>query len=505
MKSTSLLMKNTLFLAISNILMRMFALLFQAYLAAKIGAIQLGIFGIISSVGMVFATIAISGVRFGVTRLVAEELGKNNKYPKSLMNCAFGYAALFGIVSGVGLYFLSGVISNGYIGDTQAAFPLKVMAFSMPLIALSASIEGYFTAKQKVLRLIITQLAAQMVRIGFVAVLFYFYLDKGAYPADILAAGSAIGEAGFAAGMFVLYFCESVGKKESIKNKRYLPSLGKIALPLAVSAYMRTGLSSMGQVIIPAGLKKSGMENNGAFSVYGVITQMAMPVIMFPAALLCALGDVLIPHLTQAQVKNRTIGISYIVNRALRIGMIFSVGIMGIMLFYADSLGEGLYKNSEAGLYIRVFAPLIPIIYIDAVTDGCLKGLGQQLHSMIYNILEGIINVALLFFLLPQIAMMGYIIVMYIKEIFNMLLSIRRLSKVTTVDMPLITGIWIMMGAFLAWLMSAIMNISALPLQIGTYCIFYLAFIYASSSITRDDVRWVIKILTKDVCSGKIK
>ena len=78
------------------------------------------------------------------------------------------------------------------------------------------------------------------------------------------------------------------------------------------------------------------MGSASAFSTYGVISQMSMPVIMFPAALLGALGEVLVPRLTEAQVKGKKIGISYIVNRALRLGVIFSFGVAGAMLFYSQ-------------------------------------------------------------------------------------------------------------------------------------------------------------------------
>ena len=409
MKSASTMMKNTLLLAVSSIIMRFCALCFQAYLAASIGPKQLGIFGIITSVGTVFATISISGVRFSVTRLAAEEVSRGNEYPRSFMCCAFKYAAFCGVGAGMGLYILSGIISKSYVGDIEAIMPLRVIALSMPAISLGSCIEGYFTAKQKIFRLIITQMVSQLVRIGFVCVAFGKFLGRGAYPADILASGTAIGEITFACVMFLLYFIERYKKNEVNSSGGYFPRLIKTAAPLAVSAYMRTGLSSLGQVIIPSGLKKAGMGSTGAFTAYGVIAQMAMPVVMFPAALLGALSDVLVPRLTDAQVRNKTIGISYIVNRALRIGMMFSFGIMGIMLFFSGDLGAAIYKNSEAGTYIKIFAPLVPVIYIDYVTDGCLKGLGQQVHSMIYNVLEGIINVVLLFLLLPKMALAGYV------------------------------------------------------------------------------------------------
>lgn len=487
------MMKNTLLLASSSIFLRFCALCFQAYLASTIGAEQLGVFGIITSVGAVFATISISGVRFAATRLVAEEISKGNEYPAELMRCGFRYSAVCGLCAGGGLYLLSEIISKSYVGDLNAALPLRIMALSMPAISLGSCVEGYFTAKQKIFRVIMIQFVAQLVRIGFVFVAFPCFLHRGVYPADILASGTAMGEVVFAGAMGIIYFCEMFkNRKRRDCSSKYFLRLFKTASPLAVSAYMRTGLSSLGQVIIPSGLKKAGMTGTGAFASYGVISQMAMPVILFPMALMGALGDVLIPRLTEAQVGNKKLGINYIVNRAMRIGIMFSFGIMGIMLFFSEDLAMTIYKNEEAGQYIKIFAPLIPIIYVDCVTDGCLKGLGQQVHSMIYNVLEGVINVVLLFILLPKMALSGYVVVMYIKEIFNAVLSVRRLGMVSVPDTCgkiTVTAIICTAGA---WVFGNILlGTGAIAVRISLYCLIYTALLYVSDAVSRDDIKWL--------------
>lgn len=496
MKSAAYLLKNTLLLAFSSIVLRLIGLCFQAYLAAKVGAQELGVFGIISSVGVVFATISISGVRFSVTRLVAERVSCGNDYPRSLMRCAFSYSAVFGFLSGIVLYVFAPLFSRYWVMDLSAAPALRLMALSMPLISFGAAVEGYFTAKQKVFRLVATELFAQLIRISFVAGLFTLLLKNGTRASVILAAGSFAGESVLSITMLVLYFFESWGRKEQSVPKGTLPRLIKTAFPLAVSAYMRTGLSSLGQIIIPRGLRKGGMGSAGAFTTYGIIAQMAMPVIMFPAALLNALGEILVPRLTDAQVMGHKIGISYIVNRALRIGMIFSFGVAGIMLFYSSLLGEAIYKNAQAGYYIKIFAPLVPIVYIDCVTDGCLKGLNQQLHSMVYNVLEGALNVVLLFILLPKIAIMGYVVVMYVKEIFNAVLSLARLTKVTAVDKSytvLFTTTLSTVGAYVFG--NIVAPVAPIFPKIAIYVCFYVSLLYVSNAVTREDIRWVLALI----------
>jgi len=117
MENAAKLLKNTLILAASTILLRLFALFFQSYLASAIGSEKLGVFGIISSVGVVFATIAISGIRFSVTRLVAEEESKGNHNPHSLMRFAFLYASFFGAVSGVAMFFGANLLARYWVMD----------------------------------------------------------------------------------------------------------------------------------------------------------------------------------------------------------------------------------------------------------------------------------------------------------------------------------------------------------------------------------------------------
>jgi len=496
--STARLMKNTLLLTGGSVLLRAVGLCFQAYLARNVGAELLGIFGLVSSVYIVFSTISISGVRFSVTRLAAEEIGRGNEYPLRLMKSAFLYALIFGMFSAFSMYFTSYALASFWIGNGGAALPLRIMAFAMPFIAFGGVFDGYFTAKQKVFRLVFAQVINQAARIGVIVYAFKFIDGAKNHPCDVLATGALFGETAYTALLIILYFVDVHRKKTTKKEEPALKRLMQTAMPLAVSAYMRTGLSSLGHVIIPRGLKKSGMAASGAFVTYGIIHQMAFPVIMFPAALLSALGEVLIPRLTYAQVNGRKIGISYIVNRALRIGIIFSFMVTGVMFFYADVLGNAVYKNSDAAFYIRLLAPLVPVIYIDSVTDGCLKGLGQQLYSMRLNVMEGVINIVLLLLLLPEYAIKGYILTIYIKEIFNTSLSLRRLGKVTSVDITLPTVFCMLAASLSAKFLTGIVAGNTSVLAIVFYVLFYGVILYVTNSLSRDDIKWIFaSALTK--------
>ena len=96
---------------------------------------------------------------------------------------------------------------------------------------------------------------------------------------------------------------------------------------------------------------------------------------------------------------------------------------------FGGPLGEAVYHSSEAGRFIRLLAPLVPIMYTDMIVDGCLKGLGQQVWSMGINILDAGLGVLLVYTLLPIGALDAYIGIIYFNELLNLALSAARLRR----------------------------------------------------------------------------
>ena len=82
------------------------------------------------------------------------------------------------------------------------------------------------------------------------------------------------------------------------------------------------------------------------------------------------------------------------------------------------------------GRYLRILSPLIPVMYMDIVTDGCLKGLGQMLRSMRYNVSEALLGLVLVVTVLPRRGLNGYLLMIVVCELWNFTLSFARLVKV---------------------------------------------------------------------------
>ena len=66
----------------------------------------------------------------------------------------------------------------------------------------------------------------------------------------------------------------------------------------------------------------------------------------------------------------------------------------------ALQIGGGI--GFEAGRLLRLFAPVALVLYLDALVDGMLKGLSEQVANVRYNTITSALDVALLFVLLQN-------------------------------------------------------------------------------------------------------
>ena len=225
---------------------------------------------------------------------------------------------------------------------------------------------------------------------------------------------------------------------------------------------------------------------------------MALPVILFPSALLTSFAGLIVPELAERKEQGKTVQIERIVGRVFQLTLMFAICVSGIFFFFAEDFGLLLYDNADTVQFIQILAPLVPVMYLDTAVDGMLKGLGEQVSSMRYNIIDASVSVLLVWFLLPRYAIAGYLVTIYVTEMLNAFLSANRLIKVTKVPIKPCSCILgpvlaIFGGCMASRLISSALPLSAfsLTLEIVLTVLFYLAFLLLSRSLTKEDVHWI--------------
>lgn len=205
--------------------------------------------------------------------------------------------------------------------------------------------------------------------------------------------------------------------------------MSKIALPLAFSAYVRSVLLNIEHILIPRKLKEKGESTNEAYAHYGILHGMALPVIMYPMSPLSSFAGLLVPEFAEDMAGGKRERMSRIASKAFNATLVYSTVSAVMMFCFSRELGYALYDSYDAGYYISCLAIVVPIMYLDHVTDSMLKGIGEQVFSMWVNISDSLLSVILVGFLIPRMGIMGYALVIVIMEGYNFALSFLRLQS----------------------------------------------------------------------------
>ncbi len=498
MRNGRLLMINTVVLTLGTIIMRTVSVAFNVYLTNEIGSSGIGLFQLITTVYGLVITFASGGVKLGATRLVTDICTTDSDKIRSVMKICLKYALSTGIIGTVLLFVFSGLISDKWIADDRAEISLKILALSLPAISVSSALNGYFTAKKSMTRYSFIQLSEQIIKILITIVSIKHFGNSGTeYACFAISLGITLSEIISAAFSYALYRYENKNNQTNINYS--FRKLFRISIPEMTGGGCRSILLTVEHILIPDGFRKSGYSTEKAMSIYGVIHGMALPVILYPSALLSSLSSMLIPELSELKLKNDNSKISIRASLSVRYSLIFSFGVGAFFSVLSDTVSTAIYGNDSSSFYIRLLGVLVPIMYTDMITDGLLKGLDEQSASMRYNIIDSAICVLLVRILVPKYSISGYVFIMFLSEIINFSLSMNRLIKkaqlkinlLNDIVKPLICGLvcCLSVKSFVLPMVSECFNsVLLLVLSALTYLSAYILSLYGSGSIKKYDL-----------------
>lgn len=478
---------SAILLTLVNLLLRVVGTSFQVYLSGRIGAEGIGLLQLTLSVGSMALVAGMAGIRTATMYLTAEETGK--KRPQNItwvLSACITYSLIFsGIIASV-VYIFAPFFAEAWIGNAAIVDTIRLYAAFLPVNCLCGVMVGYFTGANRIGTLAIVEIFEQFCVMAATVLFLTFWAGHDPERSCFsVVLGGCVGSCVTLCCLILLRIKEKsvAGKPISVAHR-----LADTALPLAVADDLRTGISTLENLMVPKRLALYP-GTTSALASFGIVSGMVFPILTFPAALQYGLIELLIPELARCNAAGSKKRIQYLVVRSLRLSMLYGLLAGGILFLSADSLCAKLYKSQEAGIYLRWFSLLAVMLYCDGITDAMIKGLGQQKASVRYNILTNIMDVIFLFFLLPKYGIKGYFISFLVTHAINFMLSLRRLLRISKLQLrlktPLMTGAAAVIAAGLA---------SFLPLarhRVIGYTLIWLCLLQLLGIIQKRDLVWL--------------
>ena len=395
----------------------------------------MGLFGLIMSVYLFGITLATSGINLAVTRVISEELALDNPggIKKVMKKCL--YITLITSISTSLIFWINtDFIVKKCLHSKISSSVVHLVCLALPLIAMSSAISGYFAGVRRVYKNAIGQFIEHTSKVIITAIIVNIYLPYGIdYACFALILGDLISELVSFSYIYIVYLLDKRKYNkypELVKENNYTHRIVRISIPIAITSYIRSGLSTFKQLIIPSSLEKSGINSKESLSKYGIINGMALPIIMFPDILVKSFASLLIPEFARYNAKK-----DYSRIRQMTSILLFLIGgaaaILSIILFvFSDFLAEFIYKDLSVSYFIKILAPLATFIYVDTVVDAILRGLDAQVGVMIINILDLLLSTSFIYFFVPKLGLGGYLISIYMSEVLNFIVSLAQAIKI---------------------------------------------------------------------------
>ena len=408
---------------------------FNIFISNTIGEEAIGLFSLVISVYTFGITLASAGINISATRVVAEELACKNEVgaKKAARRCIF-FSLIFSICASLIFFIFADFITIHCLHNRISKNVIYLICIALPFISMSSAINGYFTAVRRVYKNAFAKFFEEFVKITCTAILLKSFMPDGIdYACYALIFADVISEITSFLHLYILYIRDKRGSLIESRYKdldSYNRRILRIAVPVALTSYLRSGLSTIKQLIIPSSLKKSGMNSSNSLIAYGIVNGMTMPIIMFPVSLITSFSILLIPEFSRYYTQEKYQKIKSVSSFLLICTFIFSVIVAIFIFVFSDELSNLIYHKTEIAKYLRLLSPLIIIMYLDIVIDSILKGLDAQVDVMVVNIFDCLISIAFIYFLVPILGFSGYIISIFISEVIDFSLSGHRLLKI---------------------------------------------------------------------------
>ena len=420
------LIRGTLMLAASGLALRGFGILFQMYLSRRIGPAGMGLLQLVLTVGGFAGTLGSSGVRVAALQLTAKACGTgDSRQLSAALHGCLRYGLICSAAVGLGLILLARPIALGLLREAQTVPALRVMGLVLPFVCLTGVMRSCFTACGRVRELVGVELLERILSVGLTVGLLRL-AEGGLDRVCAAVVAGSFGAAGCSFGLLYFRFRKTVRERGRALGRPVV----SLCVPLALNDYLRSGLGAVEQFLIPYGLEQNGSRVE-ALAAYGRISAMVFPVLWFPSELILALCELMVSELAKCQARGDTDRLRELVGKSLRYAVFFAGIVAAGLWFGGPKLGLLLFDSEQAGYDLRLFAPMVLFLYLDAMVDGLQKGLGQQLYLVRYNSFTNVIDVVGLYTLLPRFGIAGYLFTYIFSHLVNFFLSLRRLLIVT--------------------------------------------------------------------------
>lgn len=446
-------------LMLAGFVVRMLGFVYRIYLSNLIGAEGMGLFQLITPIYSLIILTLTAGISIGVSKMTAGEMALQHDINiRRITKCGFLIVVFAGLAVSAVMFLNLDFITTKLIKDQRTYYSLLLLTPSIPVIAASSALKGYFYGIQKVVPTAVSQIAEQIVKIGLVILLAGYFVDAGLeYACAVATAGMALGEVANLLVLAIVYNwrrrtdMKGVTRRGFKRKRNIILELVKTAVPVSANRFVVSIMSAVELLLIPWMLVAGGLSYTSGMETYGRLSGMAMPLIYFPSMVTSSLATTLVPAISEAVSLRNFRTVNYRISKSIQITFILGFIFTSVFLSYPEEIGSLVYRREKIGDLLYMLSFSCVFVYLQQTLTGVLNGLGRQGELLRNTIIGSAIRIGFVYFLIPVYGIQSYV--------WGIITSYAVTAVINTMSINRITGLlpdfknWILKPGFVGVLM----------------------------------------------------
>lgn len=431
----------TVILTATGIISRIIGFFYRIFLSQNIGEEGMGIYQLLAPVMALSFSLTAAGIQTSISKHVAAYQGRGqHRSCIAVLLCGLSVSVVLSLTLGFILFEYCMPVSHYFLLEKRCAPLVQIYALSLPFAAIHSCINGYYYGLKKTAVPSITQLIEQLARVVSVYLIFSYCSSHNLEPVVSTAViGLVIGE--IISSILSIAAISGLHSRTMYTRRQYLKTtppydifkqlkpLLLLALPLSINRIVLNFLQSIEAVYLPRQLCIFGLDTSQALSIYGVLTGMALPLILFPQAITGSISVLLLPYVSEADAKGNPQKIRKAIFSSTGFCLLLGFGAATAFYILGPFLGSFLFHSDEAGLFIRSLSFMCPFLYLGSLLTSVLNGLNKATHAFFINVLALCIRLLCIFLLVPSIGIKGYLWGLPISQIAHCFFNFLALKK----------------------------------------------------------------------------
>lgn len=400
--------KSTIILIFGGMITKVLGMVIKISLTRTIGTEGIGLYSLVLPTFNLFIGLCSLGVPTAITKLISER----KKDSKKIIIPTTFWILIYNVLLIIILIIISPLLANNLLHNKDTYYPLIAIGITLPFIAISSIIKGYFFGNEKVLPCCLSNIIEQIARLVLTILVVSNMMKYSIISAvttvvliNVISEGVSI---------IILFFFlpkKKIQLKDFKRDDNTFKEILGISLPTTGARLIGSITYFLEPIIITNVLKHVGYSTEFITLEYGVINGYVYPLLLLPSFFTMAISSAILPVVSNSYSSKNYNYTKLKINQAIFFSLLIGIPVTLIFMFIPNIPLKLIYNTSLGLEYIPYIAPVFILHYIQAPLTSSLNGMGYSKEAMKGTLYGGIAKIlGLIIFSLFKIGLWSLII-----------------------------------------------------------------------------------------------